>query len=295
MARKSCAKFRHRYRPARSPRSGRSGSGKTTLLRIIAGLESSDDGEVFWNEERITQSRPQNRHFGMVFQDSGVYSHLTVERNLMLPLRAEGASTSEARSKAAAIASDFGIERFLGRKAAQLSGGEAQRLALARVLVRSPRLVLLDEPFSNLDAALRRDARHFVFSRLRERGTPAILVTHDHQDAQEAAGKVIFLDEGSVMQEGRWIDLYTHPTNLAVARLVSFTKPVELEGRLEIRSGEPHFLSNELGLNLALSHCASIPSLEGLKTGMSIRLIYRPKTLQRSRRLKVSQSPFPGR
>lgn len=236
---------------------GISGSGKTTLLRIIAGLEQADEGDVFLGSERITERLPQERNMGFVFQDLALYSHLTVEKNILLPLLAHGCQRREAGERAANIAAEFGLGKFLPRRAGSLSGGEAQRLALARSLVREPALTLLDEPFSHLDAPLQRESRSFVFSTLRQRGATAVLVTHNHQDAQAAGGRVVFLDDGRIVQEGAWTDLYRHPATPQVARVVSFLEPLVLRGQIGADGGKMFLDCSELGVQLALDGRAS--------------------------------------
>jgi ABC-type sugar transport system ATPase subunit len=231
---------------------GISGSGKTTLLRLIAGLEAPDQGDVFLANERITHRLPQERNIGFVFQDLALYSHLTVERNIVLPLLAHGCAGREARARAVRIAEEFGLAGFLARRAGSLSGGEAQRLALARSLVREPAVTLLDEPFSHLDAPLQREARRFVFSTLRARGATAVLVTHNHQDAQEAGGKVAFLERGRIVQEGAWADLYQHPATPLVARVVSFLEPIELRGIIGSEAGRLVLNCLDLDLRIGL-------------------------------------------
>jgi len=255
---------------------GVSGSGKTTLLRIIAGLEPPDRGEVFLGNARITTARPQDRKMGLVFQDLALYPHLSVERNIILPLLAHGSNRQEASARARRIAAEFGLDRFLSRRAGSLSGGEAQRLALARSLVREPATILLDEPFSHLDAPLQRQARRFVFSTLRARRTTAVLVTHNHQDAQEAGGKVAFLEAGHIVQEGAWADLYRHPATPMVARVVSFLEPIELRGEIRSDDGLPAFECQDLGLRIDLKGQESVTAPAGLQAAL---VLLRPEDL----------------
>ena len=211
---------------------GVSGSGKTTLLRIAAGLEEPDFGQVFLDGKDITRLTPQQRNMGFVFQDLALYSHLTVEKNLLLPLSAHGWRGESARAKISRTAAEFGLQDLLRQRAGNLSGGEGQRLALARALVREPTVTLLDEPFSHLDAPLQREARRFVFSTLKERGATAVLVTHNHQDAQEAGGSVFFIEAGRIKQTGSWESLYRRPSTPLIARVVSFLDPLEISGEI---------------------------------------------------------------
>lgn len=231
---------------------GVSGCGKTTLLRIIAGLEFPSRGEIFLANERITDQPPQVRNVGFVFQDPGIYHHLSVEKNLLLPLAARRVPRAEARQRVRQAAAHFGLESFLPGPASSLSGGEAQRLALAKALIRRPELMLLDEPFSHLDVPLRREARRFIFSELREVGTTSVLVTHDHEDAQEAGGPVFFLDRGHIVQTGSWETLFRKPADPRVARVVSFREPLMLSGTVRAGTEDLRFHSEEFSVSLTL-------------------------------------------
>lgn len=256
---------------------GVSGCGKTTVLRIVAGLEFPDRGEVFLAGARITDWPPQRRSMGFVFQDLGVYSQLSVEKNLLLPLMARRVPSAEARKRVRQAAAHFGLEAFLPRPAASLSGGEAQRLALAKALIRGPDVMLLDEPFSHLDAPLRREARRFVFSELRRLGTTSVLVTHDHEDAQEAGGLVLFLDQGRIVQSGSWETLYRQPAEPSVARVVSFREPLTLSGTVRGESGGLRFHCEELSVSLELQPqvlCGNAPL-----SGERRLLFFRPEDL----------------
>jgi ABC-type sugar transport system ATPase subunit len=212
---------------------GVSGCGKTTLLRIIAGLEVADAGDVSVDGRSIVSMSPQERNIGLVFQSSGIYEHLSVARNLELPLESKGMRSLESRRRVHDLAARFGIAPFLHRLAGSLSGGEAQRLSLAKALIRQPQLMLLDEPFSHLDATLQREAQSFVFDELRNAGVTSVLVTHNHQEAQQAGGPVFFMDEGRIVQSGSWESLFRRPATSRIARVVSFLEPLRLDGFLK--------------------------------------------------------------
>lgn len=229
---------------------GLSGCGKTTLLRIIAGLEKPDAGEVFLDTECLNAQSPQQRNIGFVFQNSGVYDHLTVERNLQLPLAAKGIRGDGNHQRVVELARRFGLVEYLNRSAGSLSGGEAQRLSLAKALIRKPRLMLLDEPFSHLDATLQRDARVFVLEELRKEGITTLLVTHDHQEAQQAGGPTFFLDEGRIVQSGSWESFFRTPASPRIAQVVSFLEPLRLDGVLKSIDGRSIFCSHQPGLEL---------------------------------------------
>ncbi len=255
---------------------GISGCGKTTLLRIIAGLEEPDEGDVFMNHERVTNKTPQQRNLGMVFQDLASYPHLQVGTNLLLPLLAKGFKRDAAISRVKAIAQRFGIGSFLDRRATLLSGGELQRLALGRAMIREPNVMLLDEPFSQLDAPLQREARQFVFSELRSAGTTTVLVTHNHQDAQEAGGTVFFLDEGSISQRGSWEDLYWCPATPRVAQVVSFLEPVALPGEVVAVGNSLRFQNSAIPLDLPIDNRLASTWNEG---NCRAKLFFRPEVL----------------
>ena len=172
---------------------GPSGSGKSTLLSFIAGFLTAPftaEGQVLLNDTNITDMLPEARHVGLLFQDPMLFPHLSVGGNLLFGMppgpgdRLAIASESLAR---------FGLDGFAGRDPATLSGGQASRVALLRLLLSEPKAALLDEPFSKLDRHLRGDIRRFTFERLRDAGLPTVLVTHDPEDAEAAAGPLLEL------------------------------------------------------------------------------------------------------
>lgn len=172
---------------------GPSGSGKSTLLSFVAGFLTgpfSASGRVLLEGIDITQAPPEARHVGLLFQDPMLFPHLSVGGNLLFGMPA---GRPDRAVNAAEALAQFGLEGFAGRDPATLSGGQASRVALLRLLLSEPRAALLDEPFSKLDRHLRADIRSFTFERLREAGLPTILVTHDAEDAEAAGGPVVEL------------------------------------------------------------------------------------------------------
>jgi iron(III) transport system ATP-binding protein len=199
---------------------GDSGSGKTTTLRLIAGLDTPDagtiaiDGEIVAGNGRFVP--PERRRVGMVFQDYALFPHLTAARNIAFAL--EGLMNGAERERRVREMLDrVGIAHLADRFPHQLSGGEQQRVALARALAPSPRLVLLDEPFSNLDARLRRALRDDLAAMLRAAGTTALFVTHDQEEALQMADRVAVMRAGRLLQAGSPRDLYLHPVDREVA------------------------------------------------------------------------------
>jgi len=182
---------------------GPSGCGKTTLMRMIAGLERPSAGEVAIGGKAVTHLPPRARSIAMVFQSYALYPHMTVFNNIAFPLRAKGGmSKEELRSKVEWAASILGIQRLLDRKPRQLSGGERQRVALSRALAKEPKLLLLDEPLSNLDAKLRASARDELQRFQRNLGITTIFVTHDQVEALGMGDRIVVMSNGKVMQVG---------------------------------------------------------------------------------------------
>jgi multiple sugar transport system ATP-binding protein len=196
---------------------GPSGCGKTTLLRMIAGLERQTSGDVMIGGQVVNDLPPRARKIAMVFQSYALYPHLTVEKNIAFPLKAQGvprASIPDAVRKAAAA---VGIDKLLHRKPRQLSGGERQRVALARAMVRSPDVFLLDEPLSNLDAKLRMSARDELQQFQRRMGTTTIYVTHDQVEAMGLGDRIAVMSGGQVRQIGKPQEVYDEPADTFVA------------------------------------------------------------------------------
>jgi ABC-type Fe3+/spermidine/putrescine transport system ATPase subunit len=190
---------------------GPSGCGKSTLLRLVAGLEAPDGGRIVVAGRDLSSLPPERRGIGMVFQDLALFPHLSVERNIEYGLRLRGIGRRRRAASTARLAEALEIGALLGRGVASLSGGERQRVALARTLAVEPELVLLDEPFSSLDASLRRRVRSELVLALRKAGATAILVTHDAEEAFEIGDRVILMRSGSIEAEGRPEDLHAEP------------------------------------------------------------------------------------
>jgi len=205
---------------------GPTGAGKTTLLRLLAGLEAADEGSIRLGGEQITDHSPAERDVALVFQNFSLYPGWTVRRNLEFPLRAPGRNleTGEIEERVSQAAAVLHIEHLLERDSAQLSGGEMQRVAIGRAIVRRPRLFLMDEPLSNLDAKLREELRFELVVLRRELGLPMIYVTHDQSEAMSMADRMAVLVEGCLLQEGTPDQLYEQPVSPQVARLLGQTR-----------------------------------------------------------------------
>ena len=212
---------------------GASGSGKTTTLRIVAGYESPDSGRVLVTEgtdtREITHEPPQRRGFGMVFQHYALFPHMRVDENVAFGLEARGVKKAERLARARESLEGVGLGGKSARPVQALSGGEQQRVALARALVISPRVLLLDEPLSNLDPTLRQSMRDELRATLRRSGVTALFVTHDQEDAFAVADRVAMLERGRLLQVGSPETLYDAPATRAVAEFVGRATVVPAE------------------------------------------------------------------
>ncbi|MDB5691831.1 MAG: transporter ATP-binding protein [Alphaproteobacteria bacterium] len=199
---------------------GPSGSGKSTLLRIIAGLETLDEGEVRLEGRRIDTLPPGERGVAMVFQHYALYPHMSVRENMSFGLRNAGMPRDEIEARVVQAAGVLEIEPHLDKKPGQLSGGQRQRVAIGRAIVKQPRLFLLDEPLSNLDAALRMRTR-VELAQLRRRADAAfIIVTHDQAEAMTLADRIVVMNDRRIQQIGAPMEVYSRPANVFVARFV---------------------------------------------------------------------------
>ena len=181
---------------------GPSGCGKSTLLRLLAGLTQPAQGEIHFGDRLVAKTgwalSPEARDIGMVFQDYALWPHMTVAQNVMFPLKMRHVPRQERESRVAQALDRVGLSAFADRKPAGLSGGQQQRVALARAIVAEPRVLLFDEPLSNLDSELRSTLCHEMASLLRQLGTTAVYVTHDRREAEILADRIVHLSAGSV-------------------------------------------------------------------------------------------------
>jgi multiple sugar transport system ATP-binding protein len=224
---------------------GPSGSGKSTLLRIIAGLETLDEGEVRLEGERIDQLPPGRRGVAMVFQHYALYPHMTVRENMAFGLRNARVPKDEIAARVAEAARVLEIEAQLDRKPGQMSGGQRQRVAIGRAIVKQPKLFLLDEPLSNLDAALRMRTR-VELAQLRQRVDAAlIMVTHDQAEAMTLADRIVVMNDRRIQQVGPPMEIYARPANAFVARFVG--SPAMTLAPAALVPGEGPFARVKLG------------------------------------------------
>ena len=213
---------------------GPSGCGKSTLLRMIAGLEDITSGELKIGDKRMNEVPPAERGIGMVFQSYALYPHLSVAENMSFGLKLAGAKKAEINQRVNQVAEVLQLAHLLDRRPKALSGGQRQRVAIGRTLVAEPTVFLLDEPLSNLDAALRVQMR-IEISRLHKRlKRTMIYVTHDQVEAMTLADKIVVLDAGHIAQIGKPLELYHYPANRFVAGFIGSPKmnflPVKVTG-----------------------------------------------------------------
>jgi spermidine/putrescine ABC transporter ATP-binding subunit len=202
---------------------GPSGCGKTTTLRCIAGFENPDKGEIYLDDRKITPIPPEKRGIGMVFQNYALWPHMTVYGNLAFGLQIRKVPKGEITKKIKKVLGMVQLEGYENRYPRQMSGGQQQRIAMARALVFEPEIMLLDEPLSNLDAQLREEMR-FEFTELqRKLGITAIYVTHDQAEALVISDKIVILDQGKIVQSGSPKEIYSNPKNKFVAGFIAVT------------------------------------------------------------------------
>ncbi len=210
---------------------GPSGSGKSTLLRVVAGLEPSAAGTVFWADEDLTRVPPHRRRFGLMFQDHALFPHRNVGDNVGFGLRMQWLPRAEVERRAGAALARVGLAGFDHRRVHELSGGEQQRVALARAIAPEPRLLMLDEPLGSLDRELRDRLMVELRTLFVELGLSALFVTHDHDEAFAVADRVLIMRNGRVEQDGRPEVVWQRPATELTARFLGFVNTVTLGDR----------------------------------------------------------------
>ncbi len=221
---------------------GPSGCGKSTILRMIAGLESISSGELFIGEELVNDVHPKDRDIAMVFQNYALYPHMTIKENMAFGLKMRKFSKDEIEKRVLEAAKILDLEEYLDRRPKQLSGGQRQRVALGRAMVREPKVFLMDEPLSNLDAKLRVQMRSEIKKLHKKIGTTFVYVTHDQVEALTMGDRIVILNKGYVQQIGTPQEVYTNPDNIFTAGFVGspamnfFDAKVVSEDEIEIYS-----------------------------------------------------------
>jgi ABC-type sugar transport system ATPase subunit len=228
---------------------GPSGCGKTTTLNIIAGLESPTEGDVWIGADRVTDWEPRDRNLGMVFQSLALFPHMSVFDNIAFPLRLKGVAAGEVVERVRAVAETVKVDHLLGQRPATLSGGEAQRVALARTIVVKPAVFLMDEPLSSLDAKLRVDMRTELKRLHASLGATFVYVTHDQAEAMTMADRIVVMHQGRVEQVGPPLAIYGDPATRFVAGFFGVPSMNFIDGRLTGDAGATVFEAPSLRLS----------------------------------------------
>ena len=228
---------------------GASGSGKTTALRILSGLETPSAGQVYIDDENVTEVLPKYRDISMVFQSYALYPHKTVAENIGFPLKVRGMGKPEMDEAILSAARQVQIEDLLERYPRELSGGQRQRVALARAVIRQPSVFLMDEPLSNLDAKLRGHMRAQLKHMQKSMGITTIYVTHDQIEAMTLAHRVAILEKGVLQQLATPAEIYNDPANLFVAQFIGSPPMNVVHGSLEGNQ----FMTNGVSVETSVS------------------------------------------
>ena len=216
---------------------GPSGCGKSTTLRMIAGLEEITEGELYIGDDLVNNASPKDRNIAMVFQNYALYPQMTVRQNMQFPLEILKMSKEEMKQRVEAAAETLGITEYLDRKPKALSGGQRQRVAIGRAIVREPKVLLMDEPLSNLDAKLRNQMRAEII-KLRERiKTTFIYVTHDQTEAMTLGDRIVIMKDGRIQQIGTPQEVFDHPRNQFVAGFIGVPQMNFYDGKLLCENG----------------------------------------------------------
>jgi multiple sugar transport system ATP-binding protein len=229
---------------------GPSGCGKTTALRLVAGLEDIEEGEIYIGDRLVNDLDPKDRNVAMVFQNYALYPHMNVYRNMAFGLKLRKVPRNEIEERVKKAAKILGIEQLLDRKPKQLSGGQMQRVAVGRAIVRDPHVFLFDEPLSNLDAKLRTQMRSELAKLHQELGATMIYVTHDQVEAMTMGDRIVVMKDGLIQQVGNPLELYENPKNLFVAGFIGSPAMNFFEGILTKEDSELVFKRDSLFLKI---------------------------------------------
>ena len=233
---------------------GPSGCGKTTTLRLIAGLEHPEIGDILIDGHRVNDMSPADRDIAFVFQFYALYPHLTVYENIAFPLKAVKVDKTETDVRVRNVAQILQISGILDRKPSVLSGGEMQRVALGRAMVRQPKVYLLDEPMANLDAKLRIDTRAEIKHLHHEIGATTVFVTHDQVEAMSLADRIVVMHQGVLQQVGTPYEVYNRPKSLFVAGFMGMPSMNLLDAQITSENGNTVLQIGHTDVVLYLSH-----------------------------------------
>jgi len=250
---------------------GPSGCGKSTSLRMLAGLEEVNEGRIFIGDDDVTDISPKDRDIAMVFQNYALYPHMTVADNMGFALKIQGVPKDEIRKRVEEAARILDLTPYLGRKPKALSGGQRQRVAMGRAIVREPRVFLMDEPLSNLDAKLRVQTRTQIASLQRRLGITTVYVTHDQTEALTMGDRIAVLKDGVLQQVGTPREMYDKPANEFVAGFIG--SPAMNLGRFEVKGDVATLGSAKIKLSRATLDALKPEDNDGVVIG------FRPESL----------------
>jgi sn-glycerol 3-phosphate transport system ATP-binding protein len=259
---------------------GPSGCGKSTLLRMIAGLEDITSGEIAINGRVVNKLEPRERGCAMVFQNYALYPHMTVADNIGYALKVAGVPKAERRTRIAETAAVVGLGDYLERKPAALSGGQRQRVAMARAIIREPKVFLFDEPLSNLDAMLRVSMRAEIRKLHQRLSATSVFVTHDQVEAMTLADKLVVMNKGNVEQVGPPLDIYRRPASTFVASFIGAPPMNLLDARIDPAMAVAHH-----------AHLA-IPVPQAMATALAGREVTIGIRPEECRVLPIAQGPL---
>ncbi|HEU5433564.1 MAG TPA: ATP-binding cassette domain-containing protein, partial [Thermomicrobiales bacterium] len=251
---------------------GPSGCGKSTTLNLIAGLEDATAGDILLDGRRVNDLTPFERDVAMVFQQYALYPHMTVADNIGFTLRLRKRPKAEIRERVRAVADLLELTPYLDRLPRELSGGQQQRVALGRAVIRQPRVFLFDEPFSNLDAALRLRMRGEITLLHRRLGATSIFVTHDQEEAMSISDRIAVMRAGRIEQLGTPEEIYARPATRYVARFIGSPPMDVLEGRLASVEGQPGYRAGTAFFPLPETIAAALAARSGgAEAAMGVR------------------------
>ena len=250
---------------------GPSGCGKSTTLNMIAGLEEISDGDLFFDDENVNFTPPHHRDVAMVFQSYALYPHKTVYDNIAFGLMMRKHPKDDIDRRVRDAAERLEITHLLERRPSQLSGGQRQRVALGRAMVRQPAVFLMDEPLSNLDAALRISMRAEIKELHRSMQTTFVYVTHDQAEALTLADRIVVMKDGVVQQIGTPDEIYEHPANMFVASFLGNPPINYLEGVLQVEDENVQFLRGDTRLAFPADRAKTLLDMNGRKVKLGIR------------------------
>jgi multiple sugar transport system ATP-binding protein len=228
---------------------GPSGCGKSTTLGCIAGLEDPTGGEILFDDRVVNELSPRNRDIAMVFQDYALYPHMSVFDNMAFGLSLRNTPKAERETRVRQVAEFLGLGSLLNRRPGQLSGGQRQRVALGRAIVRNPAVFLMDEPLSNLDAALRVSTRSEIKKLQQELGTTTIFVTHDQEEAMVLSDRIAIMQAGKLQQFANPTEIYNDPVNLFVAGFIGSPRMNMIAGAARREDGGTAFAAEQDGIH----------------------------------------------